>query len=57
MKDLIKVIIKFNVEKVLGTFVSYTKDPFEGCKISFTKMILYPNSKKQEIESLYFPEE
>ena len=34
-----KNIVKFGAEKILSTFVSCTKRPFEGQKISCTKLV------------------
>ena len=40
VKGLIKTIAKFKAEKILLTFVSQTKHPFEGHKILYTKTMV-----------------
>ena len=44
---MIQIIIKFRAEKILSTFLSYIKPPFEGRKISCTETISYAHLKME----------
>ena len=50
-KGLIQIIVKFWAEKPLYTFLSCTKHPFEGHKISCTKTINYAHLKMKRFIS------
>ena len=39
VKGLIQLIVKFRAAKTLYPFVSYTKHPFQGRKILYTKQL------------------
>ena len=55
VKGLIQVNAKFRVEKIMYTFLSHTKHPFEEHKEWCIKTIVLQYSKNGRIESLYLP--